>query len=96
MKLLDLKELQRYVRGMVKAMEGLRDDLQLDPVVQASDLEGALGEKVLDRAQNLCDQHLGGRKDRKTMGNFSVEPGFFLGLRALVEVLADDWAADRL
>lgn len=96
MKLLDLKELQRYVRGMVKAMEGLRDDLQLDPVVQASDLEGVLGEKVLDRAQNLCDQHLGDCKTPKTMGNFSVEPGFFLGLRALVEVLADDWAADRL
>lgn len=95
MKLLDLKELQRYVRGMVKAMEGLRDDLQLDPVVQASDLEGPLGEKVLDRAQNLCDQHLGDRQGLK-MGNFSVEPGFFLGLRALVEVLADDWAADRL
>lgn len=96
MKLLNLKELQRYVQGMVKAMEGLRDDLQLDPVVQASDLEGTLGEKVLARAQNLCDQHLGNPEDPKTMGSFSVEPGFFLGLRALMEVLAKDWAADRL
>ena len=96
MRLLNLKELQRYVQGMVQAMEGLRDDLQINPVMQASDLEGALGEKVLARAQDLCDQHLGDPKNPKTMGNFSVEPGFFLGLRALIEVLAKDWAADKL
>ena len=96
MKLLNLKELQRYVRGMVQAMEGLRGDLQMSPVVQASDLEGVLGEKVLARAQDLCDQHRGDPRHPKTMGNFSVEPGFFLGLRALVEVLAKDWAADKL
>ena len=93
MKLLDLKELQRYVRGMVKAMEGIRDDLQMDPVVQESDLEGALGERVLARAQALCDQHLGDRDNPKKMGDFSVEPGFFLGLRALIEELAEDWKA---
>ena len=96
MKLLNLKELQRYVWSMVQAMEGLRDDLQVNPVVQASDLEGVLGERVLARAQDLCDQHRGNPRDPKTMGNFSVGPGFFLGLQALVEVLASDWAADRL
>lgn len=95
MELLDLKELQRYVRGMVQAMEGLKHDLQMNPVVQASDLEGVLGEKVLARAQHLCDQHLGNFQGMK-MADFSVEPGFFLGLRALVEVLAEDWAADKL
>ena len=96
MKLLNLNELQRYVQGMVKAMEDLRGDLQINPLLKASDLEGALGEKVLALAQNLCDQHLGNRQDAKKVGNFSVEPGFFLGLRALVEVLANDWAKDRL
>ncbi|MCY4359148.1 MAG: hypothetical protein OXC47_00555, partial [Cyanobacteria bacterium MAG APA_bin_95] len=95
MELLDLKELKRYVRGMVKAMEGL-NDLQMDPLVKESDLEGALGKKVLARAQDLCDQNLGDPQDHKKIGDFSVEPGFFLGLRALVEVLAHDWAADRL
>ena len=96
MKLLNLKELQRYVRGMVKAMEGLRADLQIHPLVKETDLEGALGKRVLEHAHNLCDRNLGDRKNPKKIGDFSVVPGFFLGLQALIEVLAEDWAADRL
>ena len=96
MELLNLKELQRYVRGTVKAMEGLRANLQIDPLVKESDLEGVLGRRVLDKAHDLCHQNLGDPKDRKRIDDFSVEPGFFLGLRALVEVLAEDWAADEL
>ncbi|KKZ13114.1 MAG: hypothetical protein TE42_01720 [Candidatus Synechococcus spongiarum SP3] len=99
MELLDLKELQRYVRGTVKAMEGLRADLQIDPLVKESDLESAnsrLRTRVLERAQNLCDQSLGDPQHPRRIDEFSVEPGFFLGLRALIEVLAEDWAADKL
>lgn len=96
MELLNLKELQRYVRGTVKAMEGLKADLQIDPLVKESDLEGTLGTRVLDKAQDLCNQSLGDPQDHKKIDDFSVGPGFFLGLRALIEVLAEDWAADRL
>ena len=97
MELLNLKELQRYVRGTVKAMDGIQADLQIDPLVKESDLEGALGTRVLDKAQDLCNQSLGDPQDPKKIGsNFSVRPGFFLGLQALIEVLAEDWAADRL
>ncbi|MCY4173547.1 MAG: hypothetical protein OXF25_05700 [Cyanobacteria bacterium MAG CAR3_bin_5] len=96
MKLLNLKELQRYVQSMVQAMDGIKNDLQMDPLVKASDLEGSFGEKVLAHAQNLCDQHLGDPKNPRKLGDFLVEPGFCLGLRALVEVLAKEWAEDRL
>ena len=93
--LLNLKELQRYVEGMAKAMEGIKDDLQLTPLVRASDLEGNLGERVLCRASDLCDKHRG-QAGARTVDELSDVPGFFFGLRALVEELTEDWAKDKL
>ena len=92
--LLDLKELQNYVREMVKAMEGLKEDLQIYPAVYPEQLlEGPLKQRVLDRVRDLYGQSLEEGK-HETMNDFSAVPGFFLGLRALMVELAEDWAKE--
>jgi len=97
MEILNLEELQRYVnnvRDATKKLGGFRE-LQLDMGVQQRALDRLEGGEVLKRAQYLCQVRLGLEK-QKNMGDFAVEPGFFLGLRALMELLTEDWANDKL